>query len=184
MKYFNAILIIALIFILPAGSYLYLRSGFIFRKDTLEELKQEIPLTIDQKELILSQDSTYFNESNRIVNLMMKVQDNQDEKDLYFLAESMKQRKDFTLTAFFVNTELPTLIDTTYSSTINRMTLTPSNTSTFFKENERFILLKNDMIRKIYGNTEDEFNSAYEQMVILLPVKKREKLILIRDNEK
>ena len=154
----------------------------MFRKDTLEELKNEVPLREDQKSLLLSQDTSYFNDPDRIVNLMMKVETDKDEKDLYFLAESMKQRKDFTLTAFFSNLELPSLSDTLYSSTINRMELPTS--STFFEDNQRFILLKNDMIRKVYGKSQDEFNAAYEEMVILLPVKKREKLTLIRDNEK
>jgi len=50
--------------------------------------------------------------------------------------------------------------------------------------NDRFLLTKDNKIRKTYGQTEDDTKEVYEHTVILLPMKKREKLNLIRDKEK
>ena len=112
----------------------------------------------------------------------MKIKDDRDIKDLYFLAESMKERKDFELTALFANQSLMNNLDSEFTHLFTKMPLETS--SNFFGEDHRFILLKDDMIRREYGYSQEAFNIAYEQTVMLLPLKKRDKLTLIRDDEK
>ncbi len=154
----------------------------MFRKDKLEKLKNENPLEQAQKAFLLSKDSTYFKNEERTVNLLMKVDNEKDEKDLYFLAENLKERKDFELTGLYSSEDFKTFSDTLYSKTLTRFSTSPE--TNFFQGDNRFILLKNDLVRSTYGSTQEDFNNAYEETVILLPLKKRDKLILIRDNEK
>ena len=145
-------------------------------------MKSETPFTNSQKNSLLKQDSLIFNAAPESVNLFMKVSTSKDEKDMYFLAESFKSRRDFELTALYDNMDLASMKDTMFSSSINRLKLDAS--VDFFDSDKRFLLTKDNVIRKTYGTSQDEFNRAYEHTVILLPMKKREKLTLIRDNEK
>lgn len=181
MKYFKAILVVSLIFIFPTVSYLYLRSGFTYRKEALEELKNEVDLSKDQKDFLLAQDSSFFDDETKLVHLYLEVKDANDESDLYFLAENLKQRADFSLVGMYVNTELPSFRDTIYSTTLSRFQI---DQDSFFDGNQRLILSKDHKVRKTYAAGVEEFKKAYEHAVILLPMKKRDKVTLKRENEK
>ncbi len=182
MKYFKAFLVVSLIFVFPAVSYLYLRSGFIFRKEALEDLKSEIPLTVKQRSFLLETDSTFFDTKDKLVNVYMKINSQQDESDLYFLAESFKPRNDFSVTAIYEKSNLPSFQDTLFSNIINRVDA--AEFIEFFSDTTRLMLSKDELIRKKYGHSQEDFNLAYEHIVILLPMKKRDKLTLIREDEK
>ena len=112
----------------------------------------------------------------------MNISSKQDESDLYFLAESFKPRNDFSLTAIYEKSSLPSFQDTLFSNIINRVDGTEFQE--FFSDTTRLILSKDELIRKSYGHSEEDFNLAYEHIVILLPMKKRDKLTLIREDEK
>ncbi|MBK8109138.1 MAG: hypothetical protein IPK46_01755 [Saprospiraceae bacterium] len=43
-KYFNSIILVFVLIGLPLGSYFYLRQGFTFRKNLIDELKTSMPL--------------------------------------------------------------------------------------------------------------------------------------------
>jgi len=182
VKYFKAILVISLIFIFPAVSYLYLRSGFIFRQDALEELKNEEALSTDLYSYLVMQDSTFFDSKSKLVNVFLDVKTDQDIKDMNFIAGSFKSRKDFSLTAMYNDSSVPSFQDTTYSRLINK--IAADDFPQFFTDSSRILLTKENKIRKTYGYSLEDFNLAYEHIVILLPMKKREKLILIREDEK
>ncbi len=139
-------------------------------------------LALEQKEFLLSKDSTFFDAEDKIVNLYLKMENEQDEKDLQFLGESMKNRSDLAITALYSNLNLASFSDTIYSKTIQRFPL--SAQTAFFDSEERLILTKENKIRKTYGRSVDQFKKAYEHTVILLPVEKKDKITLIREDEK
>lgn len=49
-KYFNSIILVFVLIGLPLGSYLYLRQGFTFRKNLIDDLKTSLPLKESLKE--------------------------------------------------------------------------------------------------------------------------------------
>ena len=155
----------------------------MFRKAALDAMKQEIPFDNKQNLYIASIDSSLLNTVAIGVNLFQLVKNEKDEKDLYFFAENLQVRKDFKIFGIYENTLLPTFSDTIYQRTIKRLYNPDMKVEDFMNEH-RFILTKDNKKRKTYGHTEADTKEVYEHSVILLPMKKREKLIVIRDNEK
>ena len=183
MKYIKATIVLLLIFVLPAGSYLYLRSGFIFRKETLDILKNKYPLEADQNNFIDKYDSAIFDRFNKGVTLFQRIKDEQDKKDLYFLAESLKPRLDFHLVAIADSSSYTMIDDTVYSRSIVRVQSDAKEAETFFEDN-RFLLARDSFIRMRYGYSEQDMLDVYEHAVVLLPMKKKDKVKLIRKKEK
>lgn len=183
MKYFKGILVVFVVFFLPLGSYLYLRSGFNYRKQALEELKQENPLSDFQYETLrrtLPEDRM-----NRIIEgitLIQKVDSEKDKKDALFFAENLNVRPDFQLVTISDSEFASFHNDTTYSKTISKIQLDENSVSSFFSDNN-YILMKDSLVRNTYGTSVDDTKKLYEHTVILLPVKKRDKVTLERESE-
>lgn len=183
MKYFKGILVVSVVFLFPLGSYLYLRSGFNYRKQALEELKNKTELSKSQVEILEnSTDSDVLDRVWKGITLIQKVSSEKDIKDALFVAENLTVRPDFQLIAFTDRNQSEFLNDTIYQKTLHRIEMDNQTFNQFFEEN-RFILLKDSLIRNTYGSTIEDMKTVYEHTVILLPVKKRDKITLERDAE-
>ncbi len=182
LKYIKATIVLLLIFALPAGSYLYLRSGFIFRKETLDHLKNKTALSSDQLGFINAYNPAIIDRYNEGVSLFHRIKNEQDKKDLYFLAESLKPRTDFHLIAIADSSSYAMIDDTIYSRSIVRVQGEDADIETFFQDN-RFLLAKDSFLRMDYGYSKQDMLDVYEHAVVLLPMKKRDKVKLIRKKE-
>jgi hypothetical protein len=182
VKRLKGIVIILLVFGLPAGSYLYLRSGFMYRLHTLEILKNKTELSTFQHQFITEKDDRIFKDFYHGVTLFEHVQNKKDQKDLYFLAESLKSRSDFNLVAISTHDHYSMIDDTLYSQNIHRIKSTKDSIKSFFGDS-RFLLARDSFVRKVYGDSHQEMLDVYEHTVVLLPMKKKEKLDLIRTKD-
>lgn len=174
---------VILIFLFPAISYLYLRSGFVYRKDALEELAQRNDFTAQQEKAVASLPTNVQNALNSDVFLIQKIQNDSDLKYMNFVSESLHKRQDFNLLAVFEEPYKTALTDTLYSRTLHRVALSKLATKQLFVDQD-FLLLKDRKVRKTYLDSEEQRKLIYEQSVMLLPMKKREKITLKRDKEK
>ena len=183
MKYFKAALVVVLVFLFPLGSYLYIKSGFNYRKAALAVLKNEVPLSPNQLSII---EKTTPIESieryNKGVSLFQYVSNEKDIQDMNFVADNLNVRSDFQILAFSDVTNNAFLIDTTYSKTITRIAISKDDKNVLFESN-RFLLSKDGFIRKTYGESLEDVKTMYEHAVILLPVKKRDKVSLKRKTD-
>lgn len=171
-----------LVFLFPLGSYLYLRSGFNFRKEALEILKNKTEMD-DKSFAAIEENSTDFAERYYDgVTLIQRVNDETDLKDLYFFAENLQVRKDFQLVGIIDEVNSSLRSDTIYRNTLSRVFL-PKNEIDQIMEEQRFILAKDSFVRNTYGTTVQETKAVYEHTVILLPVKKRDKIKVQRKKE-
>jgi len=182
LKYLKATVVVLLIFGLPAGSYLYLRSGFMFRKDTLEFLQEKTPLTSSQNLFLENKALDVFPKLYNGVTLFQRIQSSQDTVDLYFLAESLEPRTDFNLVAIADSNHYRLINDTIFTRSITRIQSDKTSVSNFFEE-DRFLLAKDSFIRMDYGYSVQEMLDVYEHAVVLLPMKKRDKVKLVRNKE-
>ena len=182
MKYLKGIVVIVLVFLFPAVSYWYLRSGFIYRRDALEELKNEVAFTNEQKNTLLALDSNFIDKISDEIFIVMKLKDERDEKDLYFIAENLKSRRDFRVLGLYTHKDLPSYNDTIYQKILSRKFADTEALDKILNDN-RFILGKNGVIRNQYGDSIEMMKKLYEHAIILLPMKKREKIDLKRDKE-
>ena len=182
MKYFRGILVVSLVFLLPLGSYLYLRSGFNFRKEALEILKDRSELDSESFAIIEEKASTFKDRYNKGVTLIQRVEDEVDLKDLYFFAENLQVRKDFHLVGLIENSKPELSSDTVFQKTLSRIPLRSTEIDRIMGE-QRFILAKDSFVRNTYGVTVEDTKEVYEHAVILLPVKKRDKVKLQRKKE-
>lgn len=182
LEYIKATVVVLLIFALPAGSYLYLRSGFIFRKETLDILKNKTPLEAAQESFIEKYNSTIYDKYYNGVTLFQRIKDEQDQKDLYFLAESLKPRIDFNLVAIADSSTFHFINDTIYNRAITRVQSETKDVETFFND-QRFLLARDSFLRNEYGYAKQDMLDVYEHAVVLLPMKKRDKVKLVRKKE-
>lgn len=180
MKLLKTIVVVILIFGLPAGSYLYLRSGFMYRLDTLEILKEKTPLTKQQERIISERELGILDRFNGGVSLFQRINSKQDTTDLYFLAESFKNGKDFQLIALATEQDYQMIDDTVFSNSLYRVQEDEATLDEFFGDS-RFLLAKDSFIRKVYPYGHEEFLRAYEHTVVLLPMKKPDKVKLVRN---
>lgn len=92
MKKLNSIFMLALfLIILPAGSWLYLKKGFNYRKQIMEELETKTPL----KTVLLTKDSSIISLKNKCTLLSLS----QNEKHLKDIYRQFKEARGFQLVA-------------------------------------------------------------------------------------
>jgi hypothetical protein len=118
MKKLQTILLLALfLVILPAGSWLYLKKGFNYRKQIIKDLENKTPFT----DSLFTYDSVYIDYKNRCTVLSL----NEDEKITRDIFRQFKEAKGFQLVGIDSsnvfrqefkknNTEIDAIINTSY----------------------------------------------------------------------
>jgi len=152
----------------------------MYRLDTLEILKEKKALDNNQLNVLNEKSPEMFDGFYKGVSLFQRISSKQDTIDLYFLAESLKSRKDFQIVALADSAHYSMIDDTIYSNSINRVVSDQYALDSFFGDN-RFLLAKDSFLRKEYGYGHEEFLLAYEHSVVLLPMKKKDKVKLVRN---
>lgn len=182
MNLFQKIIIIVFIIGFPFVSYYYLKMGFNIRKDALDHLKNEIPFNTSQTDLISNIDTSLFSKWSKEVLIIHRVKDdNLDE--MHKFAEYLKGRNDFNILALTSDAGSIVLQDTSYSSVITKAYFSENEINEIMDSNVDNQLCYKLKKRSSYQSTQEGIGLLYKHTIILLPVKKRDKLNLKRENE-
>lgn len=170
MKYVVAIVVIALLIGLPIGSYLYLRSGYLYRINILEVLKPKSELspdfisyspydTLSYEKLkgyttVLGDCSVSLEWQNKLKELDSQFSSSPTYRSIYLEREAKKK-------------------DMNYSNCY----FTPQRYyDELFKEYDLILLDTNLQIRHYYTLNEESFKSLVEHLAIVLPRVKEKKI--------
>jgi len=165
MRYLIAFAVVIMLFVLPAGSWWYLQSGFNYRKQILEDIQPKRSLVqLDENESGLTSVEALFKDKITVfaagTNIDSKKQDIIDR-----IAEKYGNRDYF---------QFKTMREIQEASVQSILSSHPDSV----------YLIDNDMlIRNAYSWSDDDIRKLVEHTAALLPVPKREKISLKRDLE-
>lgn len=170
-KHFNGILLLLVLVGLPFGSYLYLKSGFQFRKNLIDELKTTSVLKDS-----LTQDGALIPTRGRctVVNISGTPQ---NQTSLY---DQFKDAKGFQLVG-----SVDTLTMSEYSEK-RQKNITASLSKNYYKldsakvvsfqqlyPNTQFIILDTmGLVRKLYAGGKEDMKKIAGHITVLLPLYK------------
>lgn len=182
MNLFQKVIIVVFMLGFPLVSYYYIKMGFNMRKNALDHLKNEIAFDANQSVLLKNIDSVAYNKWSDEVLIVHRVKDgNMDE--MYKFADYLDGRKDFNILALFNNPASKCLQDTIYSQMITRTFLPQGSIDTILGtgvDNQLCYKLKK---RSSYKSDQEGIGTLYKHTIILLPLKKKDKLDLKREEE-
>ena len=165
MRYLIAFAVVIMLFVLPAGSWWYLQSGFNYRKQILEDIKPKRALAQqgeDEKgmmavEKVFKDKITVFasgtNIDSKKQDIIDRIAEKYGNRD-YFQFKTMRE-----LQSELSQGDLSTHRDSIY------------------------LIDKDLLIRNAYSWSDEDVKKLVEHTAALLPVPKREKISLKRDLE-
>lgn len=161
MKYLIGAAVVFLVFLLPAGSYLYLHYGLEYRKTALSEL--------DQSEAIHSDvDTSGWGLDGRI-SVLYNFDLNKSLSDSNLLTEQFNNNPNFQILS--VSSSDDGLVDT---EVIKHVAVTDGQKRLLFDEDEVYALCDTfAMLRRSYGADIDELKLLVKHVGIILPQETR-----------
>lgn len=161
----------------PLVSYLYLKAGFNVRKNALDQLSTEEPFHKKQLDILIPAGFDTIGKVAEQVIVLHKV-DDIALNHMFKFAKYIPGRTDFHIYTVFNEEQIipKAKLD---SMGINYLQLNDEEIREVFNDHYN-LLIKNMKVRKYYGNSDENYKLLYKHTVILLPIKKREKLELKR----
>jgi len=186
-KHFNSILILILIVGFPLGSYLYLKGGFNYRKDILDEVTAK-----GEFDDFLKND--YFNPKKGHTILFAKFE-NDDSDKINKLAKVLEQfdgNKSFKIVGLTegINDDLESTFKNKFNATqgllIQNLPQTILEKNSLNKEGWNAMLVDTSSQIRAYYNLSlmEDLNKMIEHVSTVLPRKVEKDIVLERDKEK
>jgi hypothetical protein len=150
-KYISSIAVLALIFIVPLGSWYYLKQGLDYRKDALKTLapKDSIDLKMDTLNLFNGQTTIVVNQGSDSLNKVIST-----------IGEQFKNTPKFQIL----------YLDSTINS--NGKVIPVMYLDSFFQKYKsyHYLLIDNKMkLRNYFGGDQDGIKKLIEHTAIILP---------------
>lgn len=184
VKYLVATAIVIILIGLPIGSYLYLRSGFMYRLEALQTLesKGDFP---DSLLCLNSSSDLQSTKLNRKTLLLAQFKDTGHEEELKnnlrLLNDQFSDSKTF---------QMVWLLDSSVNKSLNQdldilnCNVDKLQLDELFLDNELMLVDTSLQIRNRYSYSAERFKKVVEHLAIILPREKRKNIVLQRESEK
>jgi len=182
---FNAFMTLLVIIGLPLGSYLYLKKGFTYRKEALDEMKVERTIDWNDFGLMTAVSSEKVNDPSIIVYAPFNGDGSEGlAEDLNNLHRQYGERSEirFTLGG---DTELRrSMIQQISQKLIKELYISDAQLPQMFTENKLYLIDPDGGIRGEYDRKRiEEMQKLVKHISILLPLEKKKQIQLVRKKE-
>lgn len=151
------------------------------RKNALDHLKNQIPFSDEQLLQLRNIDSITYDKWSDEVLIIHRVQNDMDE--MYKFASYLEGRKDFNILALINDPSSKFLNDTIYKDIITKFYFPKDKIDMIMDEGVDNQLCYKLKKRSSYKSDAEGIGTLYKHTIILLPLKKKDKLDLKRDKE-
>ena len=167
-KYIAATAVVLLLIIAPLGSYMYLRTGFTYRLDYIQELKPEsqVPFTIGKQQFIVK-----TNGKVRLVHIPQN--DVQGEIDVLTEVDNNIVTREFY--------EAYSFAPATYKKEDSTIKFVSDSTITYYGEAPILMIDRNGLLRFEYELNNETAKKLIKHLSVMIPRPEKVEVKLKRD---
>ena len=183
VKYLAATAIVIILIGLPIGSYLYLRSGFLYRVEVLHELesKGESSNSMDCDALASSGEIDLDPKTLLLAQFSNPVHEQELKTKLRLLNDQFSDSETFQMVWLMDSGSVP---DLDADENILLCEMDASQLNFVFEDHELVLVDTSMQIRNRYLYSVEKFKRVVEHLAIILPREKKKNIVLQRESER